>query len=163
MRVRELQTRLFSRLRPAGVRCPYTPVEAANSSIQSFPGRFWGTLLERRTRSTGGAASEKCASDKAIFDSGASRCLFHSDLATHLGIDYTTCPTETTTGIGGNETTYLHDLSLYIPGGPITIKAGFKQALPVAGLLGMNGFFAHFKIVFDGPAESCTLERVFKA
>jgi len=70
---------------------------------------------------------------------------------------------ESTTGIGGREVTYLHDLTLYIPGGQTKIKAGFKEALPVAGLLGMNGFFEHFKIVFDGPAECYTLERIFKA
>jgi hypothetical protein len=100
---------------------------------------------------------------EAIIDSSASRCLFHSDIAIHLGIDYRACPTEPTIGIGGSETTYLHELTLYIPGGPVTIKAGFKEALPVAALLGMNGFFDHFKIIFDGRGECCTLERIYKA
>ena len=66
-------------------------------------------------------------------------------------------------GIGGNANTYLHDLMLYIPGGSVTIKAGFKEKLPVAGILGMAGFFEHFKITFDGQAQACELERKFRA
>jgi len=33
-------------------------------------------------------------------------------------------------GIGGSESTYLHDIALYIPGGPVKIKVGFKERLP---------------------------------
>jgi hypothetical protein len=100
---------------------------------------------------------------EVIIDSGASRCLLHSDFATHLGIDYKSCPVEITQGISGNENTYLHDIMLYIPGGPTIIKAGFKEKLPVAGLLGMAGFFEHFKVIFDGPGQCFSLERIYKA
>ena len=100
---------------------------------------------------------------EAVIDSGASRCLFHSDFANFLGIDYKSCPTEIILGVGGNENIYLYDLSLYIPGGPAIVKAGFKEGLPIAGLLGMNGFFEHFKVTFDGPGQCYTLERIFQA
>lgn len=30
-------------------------------------------------------------------------------------------------------------MKLFIPGGPVIIKAGFKESLPIAGLLGMAG------------------------
>jgi hypothetical protein len=66
-------------------------------------------------------------------------------------------------GIGGQEDTYLHDVTLHIPGGPTTAKVGFKAELPVAGLLGMNGFFEHFRVVFDGPGKFCSLERIYEA
>jgi hypothetical protein len=62
-------------------------------------------------------------------------------------------------GIGGAEETWLHDITLYIPGGPVQITAGFKQHLAVAGLLGMGGFFEFFKITFDSAAKECTLQR----
>ena len=52
---------------------------------------------------------------------------------------------------------------LYIPGGPVTIKAGFKDNLPIAGLLGMSGFFEHFNVTFDPRGQVCILERVYKA
>lgn len=100
---------------------------------------------------------------EAVIDSGASRCIFHSDFAKFLGIELNRCPTEPTLGIGGSENTYLHDLTLYIPGGPVTITAGFKDNLPIAGLLGMTGFFEHFKVTFDGGGQCFTLERLFKA
>ena len=100
---------------------------------------------------------------EAVIDSGASRCIFHADFARHLGIDLTPCPVEVTLGIGGTENLYLHDLTLYIPGGVVTVKAGFKEGLPVAGVLGMMGFFEHFRVMFDGAAQACTLERIYKA
>jgi hypothetical protein len=100
---------------------------------------------------------------EVLIDSGASRCLFQSEFAAYLGIDLTKCPTESTMGIGGIESIYLHDAILHVPGGPVTAKVGFKRHLPVAGLLGMTGFFEHFRIVFDGPGKYCELERIHQA
>jgi hypothetical protein len=67
-----------------------------------------------------------------------------------------------TQGIGGYEDTFLHELMLYVPGGPMVITAGFKERLPVAGLLGMAGFFEHFNITFNAAGQFCTLERLYK-
>ena len=100
---------------------------------------------------------------EAIIDSGATRCLFDWSLAEFLGIQKADCRVEVTTGIGGTEDSYLHDVLLYIPGGPVTITAGFKENLPVAGLLGITGFFEHFQILFDTPAKMCELNRVYQA
>jgi len=88
--------------------------------------------------------------------------MFHADIARHMSIDLTKCPTEKTVGIGGDEMTFLHDVKLFVPGGPVIITAAFKEKLPIAGLLGMNGFFEHFRITFDGPARECTLDRIFR-
>jgi hypothetical protein len=99
---------------------------------------------------------------EAIIDSGATRTMFHADFAKHLGIDLTKCQTERTVGIGGDEITYLHNVNLFVPGGPIVIKAAFKENLPIAGLLGMAGFFEHFRVTFDGRAQQCTLDRIFQ-
>jgi len=89
--------------------------------------------------------------------------MFHVDFANHFGIDLANCQTEKTRGISGDEITYLHDVKLFIPGGPIVTKAAFKEKLPIAGLLGMSGFFEYFRVTFDGPAQQCTLERIFQA
>jgi hypothetical protein len=40
---------------------------------------------------------------------------------------------------------FLHEIALYVPGGPVTTPAGFSDNLPIAGLLGMMGFFEHFR------------------
>lgn len=47
----------------------------------------------------------------------------------------------------------------------VRIEAGFTDKLPVAGLLGMSGFFEHFKITFDPSAipPGFELERIYKA
>jgi hypothetical protein len=99
---------------------------------------------------------------EAIIDSGATRCLFDWSIAEFLGIDRASCKSENTTGIGGTERVYLREMSLYIPGGPVTLSAGFKTGLPVAGLLGMSGFFEHFRITFDPIGKACELERIFQ-
>ena len=100
---------------------------------------------------------------ECVIDSGASCCLFHSSIADHLGLDLKAGRVQMTNGIGGIEETWLHDISLFIPGGPIQITAGFKENLSVAGLLGMTGFFEHFRVTFDSAAKECVLERIFQA
>jgi hypothetical protein len=68
---------------------------------------------------------------------------------------------EITQGIGGSESTYLHEIALYIPGGPVKIKAAFKDGLPVAGLLGMQGFFEFFRVSFHPDSKVCEIDRLF--
>jgi len=45
----------------------------------------------------------------------------------------------------------------------VVIRAGFSDELPIAGILGMNGFFEHFRVIFDPTAQRCELERIFQA
>jgi hypothetical protein len=99
---------------------------------------------------------------EAIIDSGASRCLFHASIATYLGLAIKSGVMENCNGIGGQQRTWVHDVALYIPGGTVVIKAGFTETLPVAGLLGMNGFFEHFSITFDPAKLECELKRAFR-
>jgi hypothetical protein len=68
-----------------------------------------------------------------------------------------------TNGIAGPTALYLHDISLYVPGGIVPVRAGFSEELPLAGLLGMAGFFEHFKITFDPTALCVELERLHRA
>ena len=57
---------------------------------------------------------------------------------------------------------FVHDVTVYIPGGPVIAQAGFSDDLPIAGLLGMHGFFEHFKIVFDPTELRVELERLYQ-
>jgi hypothetical protein len=101
---------------------------------------------------------------EVIIDSGASRCVFHTDIGQSIGLDVMSGAIEPTYGVSGEATnTYLHDIAFYAPGGIIQITAGFTANLPVAGVLGMKGFFEHFKITFDPTAEQVELERIYKA
>jgi hypothetical protein len=100
---------------------------------------------------------------EAIIDSGATRCLFNADIGRSIGLDIASGDLEETMGIDNVSKTYIHEISLYAPGGPIKIKAGFMEGLRVAGLLGMNGFFEHFVVKFEVSELAFEIERVYRA
>lgn len=100
---------------------------------------------------------------EALIDSGAGRCMFHADIGRFLGLDIRAGQLERTLGIGGSEESWIHRIRLYIPGGAVDIHASFKENLPVAGLLGMNGFFEHFMVTFIQSALTCEIERIQSA
>jgi hypothetical protein len=98
---------------------------------------------------------------EAIIDSGATRCIFHADIASYLGIELEAGELEMTNGVGGQVELWLHPIKLYIPGGPVNITAGFREGLPLAGLLGTGGFFDHFNITFEPAPRHCVLDRIY--
>jgi len=89
--------------------------------------------------------------------------MFHAEIGRFIGLDIKAGILEKTNGIGGLTDSYLHDITLYIPGGPVQVKAAFKEDLPVAGLLGMNGFFEHFTVTFDAAGQFCQLDRHYRS
>lgn len=97
---------------------------------------------------------------EAVIDSGAGRCLFHANFAAAIGLDLRAGEREILNGIGGPEETWLHRITLYAFGAPLPIRAGFKENLPLAALLGMNGFFEHFNITFESAALRCVIDRI---
>jgi hypothetical protein len=101
----------------------------------------------------------------AIIDSGASGCLFHASIGRSIGLELEIEKGEMaeTQGVAGPSAIFLHDICLYAPGGIIATRAGFSDALPIAGLLGMAGFFENFKVMFDSTALRCELERIYQA
>lgn len=99
----------------------------------------------------------------AIIDSGASQCIFHSAIGRAIGLDIEKGEKVSTNSIQGATEIYLHDISLYAPGGIVPARVGFSEKLPIAGLLGMTGFFEYFKITFDPTALSVELERLYRA
>ncbi len=99
---------------------------------------------------------------EVTIDSGASRCMFHASIGRFIGLDIEKGEIEDTAGITGDARTYLHAITLYVPGGPVIIRATFSEELPTAGLLGMNGFFEYFNIAFDPVGKWCELERIYQ-
>jgi hypothetical protein len=103
---------------------------------------------------------------EALLDSGASRCLFHSNFGTAIGLDIEKGEVEETVGVSGKPTiTYLHPISLHVMGSIIKITAGFSDDLPLGGLLGRAGFFENFKVTFDPSSDppGFDIERIYKA
>jgi hypothetical protein len=97
-----------------------------------------------------------------IIDSGASFCLFHGSIGRAIGLEIEQGKKASTMGVSGGMDLYLHEVAIYIPGGAITTTAGFSDELSLAGLLGMTGFFEHFKITFEPTALQVELERLFR-
>lgn len=104
---------------------------------------------------------------EALVDSGASRCIFHASLGRAIGLNIEKGEHDQTVGVSGKPTViYLHNVSLHVPGGHILkIKAAFTAELPMAGILGRNGFFEHFKVLFDpsGTTAGFEIERFYAA
>lgn len=101
---------------------------------------------------------------EAIIDSGANRTTIHADIGRALGLEVEKGIVDEAYGISGKVSVcYLHDVSLYLPGGIIGVQVAFTPDLPVAGLLGMRGFFEFFKVVFDPTAQGCEIDRVYQA
>jgi hypothetical protein len=99
----------------------------------------------------------------AIIDSGASQCIFHAAIGRAIGLEMEKGEKVSTNSIQGATEIYLHDVSLYVPGGVVPARAGFSDQLPIAGLLGMTGFFEYFRITFDPTALRVELERLYQA
>jgi hypothetical protein len=104
---------------------------------------------------------------EAIIDSGASECIFHSSIGKGIGLSIERGEQSQTQGVSGQLTTvYMHRVSLYVPGGHVLqIKASFSDEIPVAGILGISGFFENFKITFDPSSTppGFELERIYRA
>ena len=84
-----------------------------------------------------------------------------------IGLNIEKGEEDQTVGVSGKPTTiYLHNVSLYVPGGHVLkVKAAFTEELPMAGILGRNGFFENFKVLFDpsGTTAGFEIERFFRA
>jgi hypothetical protein len=93
---------------------------------------------------------------EALIDSGATNCLFHGDIARALGIDDLASGEHSTTGgvvSGAQMHLYAHEVRLHIGADNFKLVAHFSDKLPVACLLGRNGFFDKYIVTFD-PTEA---------
>jgi len=109
--------------------------------------------------------SKKTSSFEALVDSGASITMFHGDFARAIGIiDITTGQRSTMTGAvaGAEMYIYAHEVQLIIGSDKISITAFFSDDLPIAGLLGRNGFFENYIVTFNptGNEPGFKLERI---
>jgi len=97
----------------------------------------------------------------ALVDSGADHCVFPRSFMQPLGLDPLTAPLDTTSGVGStNVPTHYCNVTLDL--GPIhfQVYAGFTTGMDPygIGLLGQDGFFDKFKIIFDHEHGIYTLE-----
>ena len=88
-----------------------------------------------------------------LVDSGAEDCIFHSSIASLLGIDLKSGTLKSFTGIAKGHPIdgYLHTVELQVYGMTerVSIDAYFTEAEGVSALLGQSGFFENFKVTFE--------------
>ena len=110
-----------------------------------------------------GRNAERSKRFEAVIDSGATQCIFHASIGRSLGLLIEKGEAVVANSLQGTTTIFLHDVTLFVPDGVVPVRAGFSDALPIAGLLGMTVFFDHFRVVFDPLALCVELERVHRA
>lgn len=87
---------------------------------------------------------------RCVLDTGASDCMFHSSVATNLGIDLTSGKPKRYYAVNGQPfDAYLHTIELKVHrlDYRIRIQAAFAEASNES-LLGQNGFFDYFEVTF---------------
>lgn len=85
-----------------------------------------------------------------LVDSGADSCHFHGQIGELLKLKVQEGEIKEGSGITGhNFTSYFHEIELKIGGRGYKAKVGFSYNLGVPfGILGREGFFSLFKVIF---------------
>ena len=99
---------------------------------------------------------------RALIDSGADWCLFHSEIGELLGISVREGQSRNFVGVEGIEkTAYFHTVQLVVGASMVEILAGFIYGFRFPyGLLGQHGFFDHFRVGFERTAVSPHVEVI---
>ena len=97
---------------------------------------------------------------KSVVDSGAALSVFDASVAEGIGIHLESGKRQRMRGVGGEVEVWRHEVKLHLPGGVVTADVGFQRNLLTSGLLGMAGFFEHFRVSFDGRKRVCEVERL---
>ena len=100
----------------------------------------------------------------ALVDSGADFCLFHAEVAEVLGINVNKGKKGIVTGVGGKSSQYfIHKVTVEIGGWDYIINVGFLPTIggrsAPYGIVGQDGFFKHFKVIFDRSNEEIELKN----
>jgi hypothetical protein len=98
-----------------------------------------------------------------LIDSGADYCVFHAEIGEQIGLQIESGKRLAFFGSSGQEqSAFFHEIKLEVGGHEISCFAGFSrelQSLPY-GILGQEGFFDNFKIVFDYRKDKIELQSV---
>jgi hypothetical protein len=89
---------------------------------------------------------------KALVDSGAGMTVLHPRFAKRLGIDLTTLPERPFSSADNDMVGYDYDLQIRLKGDrqhEYLIPCSFLLGLRTDAVLGRDGFFDHYRIVFE--------------
>ena len=104
----------------------------------------------------GGSVGYNC-----LVDSGADYCIFESDAADSMGLNWKSGIETHPEGIksGATLTVYLNDIVYKVDGVEYEATVAFTDELDMPfGILGRDGFFNHFSVIFDEKNEEFGIE-----
>lgn len=93
---------------------------------------------------------------KALADSGADFCIFHSLVGELLGLEVEKGKAARFSGVGeAMMTAYFHTIQARVGEHVYDLYCGFTRDIPADGygILGQTGFFDHFRVSFDHSQE----------
>ena len=93
---------------------------------------------------------------RALVDSGADFCIFHSLVGELLGLDVDQGKEARFSGVGASSMrAYFHTVTAHIGEHSYQLYCGFSRDIPADGygILGQAGFFDHFKVTLDHQQE----------
>ncbi|MEX2028168.1 MAG: aspartyl protease family protein [Candidatus Curtissbacteria bacterium] len=98
-----------------------------------------------------------------LVDSGADFCILDKDIAKFLGINIYDGAKIKTGGIGNAAYIYYFDnIYINVGGEEVKVRCGFKDGYlangMIAGVLGRQGFFEHFKVTIDEKSGEIELK-----
>lgn len=97
---------------------------------------------------------------EALVDSGADFCIFHAELGRILGFDVEKGIRRLFGGVTGQAgTAFIHPVTIDLEGYETEINCGFSDDISGDGygILGQDGFFDNFKVMFDKRAGKVEL------
>ena len=97
-------------------------------------------------------ANNKSTGIKALVDSGAGMTVFHPRIATYLGIDLNTLAARPFSSANHDAVGYDYALQVRLKGDPrheYLVPCAFLSELRTDAVLGRDGFFDHYRIVFE--------------
>jgi hypothetical protein len=93
---------------------------------------------------------KKRVDSSALIDSGATISIFREDVADYLGVEIERGKEIFLGGVGGRIKGYIHKMKIETGGKKFICPIVFSHEFRVSfNLLGREGFFKHFKIIFD--------------
>ena len=96
----------------------------------------------------------------ALIDSGANACLFPTELGEYIGLQIVNEYEHKFYGIGGATlTAYFHRIKVEVGGHKYDSRIGFTYDKLPFPLLGQNGFFSLFVVIFDLSKEVIELKH----
>lgn len=137
------------------MRFPYTKIPGA-------PNKPWKSRPHVPIRLYGPKGSIQVS---ALVDSGADLCYFDQGLGEIIGLDITSGTAGEVMGIEGKRMpVYMHTIRLSVDGmpGDIELTAGFTPSKGVSALLGQEGFFDAFRIIFERHKGIIDISRIGK-